>query len=224
MNDVFYIVIIAVLILLCICMAAAFANRKRKLSKQIEILEKEKDRLRGIADEKEKECAALSVDSICPKIKEGRTEQVDIIKIAEQVVEELHTDAQKNKIAIDISTQLKSLNVYADSNQLKIMFKNIVDNSIKYMQRSGVLIITISTIADDIFIVLKDNGNGLSKEETPHIFELNYQGSNRVSGNGLGLTQAKAIVEAYGGEIYAKSSIGEGMGIYIQIPMRDKNK
>jgi len=67
--------------------------------------------------------------------------------------------------------------------------------------------------------VLKDNGKGLPREETPHIFELNYQGSNRISGNGLGLTQAKAIVEAYGGTIYAKSTPDNGMGIYIQIPM-----
>ena len=40
----------------------------------------------------------------------------------------------------------------------------------------------------------------------------------RISGNGLGLTQAKAIVEYYGGTIYAKSNTGNGMGIYIQLP------
>ena len=67
-------------------------------------------------------------------------------------------------------------------------------------------------------IVLKDNGEGLSSNETTRIFELNYQGSNRVSGNGLGLTQAKAIVEYYGGTIYAKSERGKGMGVYIQLP------
>ena len=67
-------------------------------------------------------------------------------------------------------------------------------------------------------VVLKDNGEGLDESETEHIFELNYQGSNRISGNGLGLAQAKAVVEYYGGNIYAKSSHGGGMGIYIQLP------
>ena len=99
-----------------------------------------------------------------------------------------------------------------------ILFRNIIDNSIKYMKRAGSLVITISTIGDDIFIVLKDTGEGLPEEETKHIFELNYQGSNRISGNGLGLAQAKAIVENYGGTIYAKSTEGNGMGIYIQLP------
>lgn len=50
--------------------------------------------------------------------------------------------------------------------------------------------------------------------------ELNFQGSNRLSGNGLGLAQARAIVEYYGGTIYAKSTQGGGMGIYIQLPSR----
>ena len=86
------------------------------------------------------------------------------------------------------------------------------------MQKSGVLVITISNIGSDIFIVLKDNGLGLSQQETGHIFELNYQGSNRISGNGLGLTQSKAIVDYYGGTIYAKSTPNQGMGIYIQLP------
>ena len=66
--------------------------------------------------------------------------------------------------------------------------------------------------------MIKDTGDGLSADETKHIFELNYQGSNRISGNGLGLYQAKAIVEYYGGTIYAKSNAGKGMGVYIQLP------
>ena len=81
------------------------------------------------------------------------------------------------------------------------------------------MIITISLLGDDIFLILKDTGNGLSEEETTHVFELNFQGSNRVSGNGLGLTQTKMIVEAFGGTIYAKSSPGNGMAIYIQLPV-----
>ena len=47
---------------------------------------------------------------------------------------------------------------------------------------------------------------------------MNYQGTNRISGNGLGLAQARAIVEYYGGMIYARSSVGNGMGIYIHLP------
>lgn len=105
---------------------------------------------------------------------------------------------------------------------LSVMMKNIVDNAVKYMRRAGNLHITVSNVADDIFIVCKDDGLGIGKDELPYIFDLNFQGSNRVSGNGLGLTQARDIVNAYGGTIYAKSAPGSGMGIYIQLPGKNE--
>ena len=145
-------------------------------------------------------------------------ETIDIIQIAKDTINELSGFAKKVNLSIVLSAPDNTMLVKASRGRLRILFRNIIDNSIKYMNRSGSLQITISSIGDDIFIVLKDNGNGLSEHETKHIFELNYQGTNRVSGNGLGLTQAKAIVDYYGGSIYAKSTIGRGMGIYIQLP------
>ena len=149
---------------------------------------------------------------------ESPNETINILQIAQDTINELSTFASEAEIKILLSAPEQDLLVKANKGRLRILFLNIIDNSIKYMQRSGTLIITISNIGDDIFIVLKDNGNGLSERETRHIFELNYQGSNRISGNGLGLTQAKAIVDYYGGSIYAKSMVGRGMGIYIQLP------
>ena len=143
---------------------------------------------------------------------------VDIIEVARRAIKELEEDAKRAGLRVSISSASEGLTVRASAKRLLIMFRNIIDNSIKYMKKPGVLVITISSIEDDIFIVLKDTGEGLPENETKHIFELNYQGSNRISGNGLGLTQAKAIVEHYGGTIYARSPQGNGMGIYIQLP------
>lgn len=143
---------------------------------------------------------------------------VDILQIVRDTIQELEASASKANIRIQIASSNSSLYVKAAPSRIRILFRNIIDNSIKYMQRTGILLITISNIGSDIFIVLKDNGLGLDTSETDHIFELNFQGSNRISGNGLGLTQAKAIVDYYGGTIYAKSTPNQGMGIYIQLP------
>lgn len=145
-------------------------------------------------------------------------EMINIIDVAKQVIDDMKEYSEPIGIQIMLSNSSDDIIVKADKDFIRIMFRNIVDNSIKYMNRTGSLVITISSIGEDLFIVLKDNGDGLSLSETEHIFELNYQGTNRVSGNGLGLTQAKAIVEYYGGTIYAKSGSGKGMGIYIQLP------
>ena len=148
---------------------------------------------------------------------DGR-ETINIIAVAKQACDELMDSARRVGLHVSVSSQGDTLLVRADRNRIITLFRNILDNSIKYMRRAGSLVITISTIGDDIFIVLKDTGEGLPEDETRHIFELNFQGSNRISGNGLGLAQAKAIVECYGGTIYAKSTEGKGMGIYIQLP------
>lgn len=156
-------------------------------------------------------------ESLLPPDDEDATD-VDIIEVAKRAIKELEEDAVKAGLRVNISSASDGLTVRASAKRLLIMFRNIIDNSIKYMKKAGTLVITISSIDDDIFIVLKDSGEGLPENETKHIFELNYQGSNRISGNGLGLTQAKAIVEHYGGTIYARSPQGNGMGIYIQLP------
>lgn len=163
---------------------------------------------------------SFDMSSVLPQYLPERSEAttVNIIDVAKSVAHEFHDDAVKAGLTIQISSSEENILVRGDQNLLRILFRNIVDNSLKYMNRHGSLIITVSSIGDDIFVVCKDTGEGLSSEETEHIFELNYQGSNRISGNGLGLFQAKAIVSFYGGTIYAKSRPGSGMGIYIQIP------
>lgn len=159
-----------------------------------------------------------SIEGLLPPDDEDPAVTVDIIDVARRAIAELQDAARAAGLRVNISTASDKLMVHASAKRLLIMFRNIIDNSIKYMQTEGTLVVTISAIEDDIFIVLKDTGKGLPENETKHIFELNYQGSNRISGNGLGLTQAKAIVEHYGGTIYARSPEGSGMGIYIQLP------
>lgn len=199
------------------------ASRIQELEQKISALQVEQDSRETqlqtiIAEHTERE--RLDYEALLPPIDpdESPNETINILQIAQDSIDELAPFANTAEINIQMSAPQQALLVKANKGRLRILFRNIIDNSIKYMQRSGTLVITISNIGDDIFIVLKDNGNGLPEHETKHIFELNYQGSNRISGNGLGLTQAKAIVDYYGGSIYAKSMLGKGMGIYIQLP------
>jgi signal transduction histidine kinase len=188
---------------------------EKKAEDREKVIQETKDELLKHVDEKKSNDQLY--ESLLPPDEDDSTE-VDIIGVARRAIQELDADARKVGLKITISSAQDRLMVKASAKRLLIMFRNIIDNSIKYMKKAGTLVVTISTIEDDIFIVLKDTGNGLPENETKHIFELNFQGSNRISGNGLGLTQAKAIVEHYGGTIYARSPEGSGMGIYIQLP------
>ncbi len=196
----------------------AIEDLKEELVEVREELERANHELAELrSKEKDSRERGLSIlpESMMPK---EELDTINIVDVAKGVADELQTDAFKAGLRVQVSAGEEQILVRADEELLRVLFRNIVDNSIKYMNRQGILVITLSTIGDDLFVVLKDNGDGLDPEETNHIFELNYQGSNRISGNGLGLAQAKAVVEYYGGNIYAKSTQGGGMGIYIQLP------
>ena len=197
-------------------------QEKESLENEITELKKSNTALKVELEEKAAAKASAKAEpdlsSLLPPISESETATVDIIAIAGEAARELNESAREAGLAIHISTVAESMMVKASPTRMRILFKNIIDNSIKYMKRAGSLTITISNIGSDIFIVMKDTGEGLSEKETDRIFELNYQGANRISGNGLGLTQARAIVNYYGGTIYARSNVGAGMAIYIQLP------
>lgn len=190
------------------------------LTSRIQDLEQTVFTLENAAGQLPEQNADEAVAGLLPPLEEdGKSRTaLDIISAAQRVIDEMYPFTQKAGIQVQLSSSSTSLMVKASPSYIRILFRNIIDNSVKYMGQEGRLIITISSIGDDLFIVLKDNGKGLAKEETERIFELNYQGSNRISGNGLGLTQARAIVQYYGGTIYARSGEGSGMAVYIQLP------
>ena len=146
-----------------------------------------------------------------------KDEELNLVTEARRAVAYMQENLAAAGIHVQLSAINDSLPYVADKKYMEILFRNVIDNSVKYMKRTGTLLISMAQIDKDIMIIIKDSGEGLKEEETQHIFELNYQGSNRVSGNGLGLSQAKAIVQAYGGTIYAKSGRDKGMAIYIQL-------
>jgi len=195
---------------------------------ELEKVKEEENKLRSDLEEVKKSRKSGMIDiengSLIPATDEVSSQRnINVVTLAKEVIEEFDSFAEKVGVNIRLNSTEPDLEMEADKGHIRIMFRNIIDNSLKYMQTAGTLVITISSIDDKIFIVLKDNGEGLAEDETEHVFELNFQGSNRISGNGLGLAQAKAIVDFYSGDISARSGNGNGMGIYIEIPRNREN-
>ena len=211
-----------------------------KTTAQIAALRRDNDDLQYQYEDKAKEAEQLRAENnrISQLLKELELKQVDttvsedlggilppdencidldLISLTGKLITEMQPYCSKKGIKLEMSSAASSLIYRADERYMRLLVRNIIDNSIKYMQQCGSLVITISNTGSNIFFAFKDNGKGLSLDELPNIFELNYQGSNRVSGNGLGLAQVKAIVDHYQGSIYAHSE--NGMGIYIQLPL-----
>ena len=110
-----------------------------------------------------------------------------------------------------------------DQEKIKRVISNIIGNAVKYISHNqGMILINISENADDIMVMIRDNGKGIGKEELPFIFDRFYRTdssrNSRTGGSGLGLAIAKKIIEEHGGKIWADSVIDKGTTICFSIP------
>ncbi len=111
----------------------------------------------------------------------------------------------------------------ADETHLIHVITNLLDNALKYCSQKPHVVVQTAYKADWISISFRDNGIGMSKEQIDHIFDQFYRVSSgnihNVKGFGLGLSYAKAIVQAHGGRLEVKSQIGKGSTFVLQLPL-----
>ncbi len=101
------------------------------------------------------------------------------------------------------------------------MIANLLDNAIKYTPAGGSVEVTVNTGNNDaVTIAVKDTGIGISEKEMPRIFERFYRcdPSRSESGIGLGLSFARAIARAHGGDISVFSKPGQGSTFTVTFP------
>lgn len=111
------------------------------------------------------------------------------------------------------------VNLNLDRDKMQIVFRNLIDNALKY---SGDLVeIDIKEQSGGVWIIFKDKGAGISENDLKYIFEPFYRAdrsrSRKTGGFGLGLSICKKIVEAHNGEIVINSKANEGTEVILKI-------
>lgn len=114
--------------------------------------------------------------------------------------------------------------IYAvvDVDKFKQIVNNLISNAHKYLRPKGKVIVILEKIENKIIIKITDTGIGIPKEDIPYIFERFYRSdlsrNKKTGGSGIGLTIAKAFVEAHGGKIYVESKVDEGSIFIVELP------
>lgn len=133
-----------------------------------------------------------------------------------------HFDVSGSRIHPEFYCAVPEASTYLSREALGIICDNVIDNMLKFSPAAadphGTIYIRITDLDGDSLIIFKNEGEGIPDREASLIFDLNYQGSNRKCGNGLGLAQVNALVSDYGGRTWAKSSRNAGFTLYIQLP------
>jgi K+-sensing histidine kinase KdpD len=146
---------------------------------------------------------------------------VRIQNLANEVATEIQLQAERHKIIVDFPSDIPILE--ADPRWVKQVFRNILDNAVKYSPDGGLIVVRGEVRASDIVVIIADQGIGISPEDLIPLFEKYFRvrsaASLHVSGTGLGLPIARAIVEMHGGRIWAESKQGEGTTIYFSLPL-----
>lgn len=113
--------------------------------------------------------------------------------------------------------------VRGDADRLRQLMLNLVDNSLKYTPAGGKVIISLEKSNNWARIIISDTGIGIPTEDLPHIFERFYRvdkARSRVQGgSGLGLSIARWIAQAHGGNISVSSEVGVGTTFTISLPV-----
>jgi signal transduction histidine kinase len=141
--------------------------------------------------------------------------------ICESVLKTLTPNAILKNIRIDYSS-VSDMKIFADSNMLKTIMRNLVSNAIKFTNNDGIINISAENKSDRIKISVSDNGVGIPSENLSKLFNisevLQTDGTANEKGTGLGLLLCKEFVEKHGGEIVVESKIGEGSIFSFTIP------
>ncbi|PLW82459.1 two-component sensor histidine kinase [Kineobactrum sediminis] len=108
--------------------------------------------------------------------------------------------------------------VMIDSARIQQVVSILLDNATKYSTAGQPVEVSISNTGAFMTIAVKDSGEGISAAEVENIFERFVRFSKRNEGLGLGLSIAKAIVEAHGGQIAVESVQGQGSTFSFTLP------
>ncbi len=121
---------------------------------------------------------------------------------------------------LEVKIKLGKMRVNASVDMLQQVWINLLTNAIKYTPENGIIRITSTELEKEYIVSISDNGMGMNEETLKHIFDKYYQGDNShsTSGNGLGLSIAKRIVELSGGKIEASSTEGKGTTFSVRLP------
>jgi signal transduction histidine kinase len=108
--------------------------------------------------------------------------------------------------------------IECEPNQLKQLFINIIKNAIEASNEGGKVVITLLSEDEQVTILVKDDGCGMSEERLSRIGEPFY--SSKEKGTGLGLTVSFKIVQSHNGSIHFNSEKGNGTEAVIKLPVR----
>ena len=142
-------------------------------------------------------------------------EVFDINELIRRTLITFEARISEKNMELDVRFANEQSFVYADSNQISQVLRNLIDNAIKYSPQGRTLLVSTYALRKEVYVTIRDTGVGIPAEDVPHIFDRFYKVEKAHTpspqvGSGLGLAIVKKIIEAHGQSITVKSARGKG--------------
>jgi len=153
-------------------------------------------------------------------------QEVDLEAMIVQASEGLQSQAREKGVTLKTDLPEGLPEIHGDQQRLQQVVFNLLSNALHHTRAGGTITIGAEAKEDRVVVRVQDTGSGIPPEDLPHVFERFYRAdrsrARATGGSGLGLTIAKRIVEAHGGQIWVQSWQGAGSTFAFSLPLQHR--
>src|SRR5437773_3060548 len=183
----------------------------------VAVIEEESDRLDSLVSETIR-MARIEAGDL--RLERRRQAAVDLIRAS---LEKLRILLEDRDVRIEAGPDLPE--VMADAELVELTIRQLVTNALKYANPESPILIRATAADGVVKVSVKDFGPGIAPKNLLKIFEKYYRvedNTARIPGTGIGLSIARDIVKAHGGDIWVESVLGEGSEFFFTLPVVER--
>jgi signal transduction histidine kinase len=148
---------------------------------------------------------------------------LDLNGLLSSTAQILSYDKRFRNTEMDIQLDRNLPAIVAVSDQLTQVFMNLlinaIDASLNKESNQPYILIQSQMSGEQVHVIIKDRGEGVSKEILDHLTEPFFTTKPEGKGTGLGLSLCSTIIEAHGGEMRIESEVGTGTTVHVYLPI-----
>jgi signal transduction histidine kinase len=152
-----------------------------------------------------------------------RPEPLDARNLVDETVRAATAGFAEKGVRLEHHRDTVPARVVADPDRLREILDNLLGNALRHTPRNGTVTVETTTGRNGVNVAVCDTGEGVAAEHLPHLFDRFYRAdparSRDTGGSGIGLTIARALARAHGGDLHAASDgLGTGATFTLSLP------
>lgn len=150
-------------------------------------------------------------------------QSIDLLSLTSRIFYAFSEQAASRTIHYQFVAPENPVHVEIDLSAYEKILTNLLSNAFKFTSTGGNISVEVETEDTFATLTVRDDGQGISEADLPHIFDRFYSTSNmNAEGMGIGLSLTRELAERHGWEIHTESTIGEGTEFTLLIPLKIK--